>query len=86
MAETMATYNGYFNYETWNVCLWCDNEEPIYHEAQDIKESYGLFDDDSAEEFVKRWYPDGTPDMQTEPVSSYDDVDWQEVADNFNAE
>lgn len=24
------TYNGWTNYETWNVKLWIDNEEPSY--------------------------------------------------------
>jgi hypothetical protein len=24
------TYNGWFNYETWNVALWLGNEEPAY--------------------------------------------------------
>lgn len=25
------TYNGWTNYETWNVKLWIDNEEPSYN-------------------------------------------------------
>lgn len=26
----MANYNGWPNYETWNVMLWLDNVEPMY--------------------------------------------------------
>ena len=29
------SYNGWNNYETWNVALWINNEEGLYHLAQD---------------------------------------------------
>ena len=27
------TYNGYKNYQTWNVCLWIANDESLYNRA-----------------------------------------------------
>ena len=27
----MAEYNGWTNYETWNVALWIDNEQDVYN-------------------------------------------------------
>jgi len=29
------SYNGWSNYETWNVALWIDNEEGSYNERMD---------------------------------------------------
>jgi hypothetical protein len=23
-------YNGWYNYETWNAALWCDNDQGLY--------------------------------------------------------
>ena len=35
--DTQNTYNGYKNYETWNVVLWLGNDFPVYHASKGYK-------------------------------------------------
>ncbi len=41
-AEKDTTYNGWKNYETWNVALWIGNDEGLYHMARECSD-YAAF-------------------------------------------
>ena len=34
------SYNGYKNYETWNISLWFNNDEVLYNMALEFIEGY----------------------------------------------
>lgn len=36
----MKTYNGYPNYNQWNVSLWINNDEGLYRMAMDTVRQY----------------------------------------------
>lgn len=73
------TYNGWTNWETWNVSLWVENDETTYRAM--IK-ARPFRTDDEVREFVEEWFPDGTPDMDHE--DELQAVNWAEVRESFN--
>lgn len=85
----MADYNGWKNWETWQINLWLDNEEPLYREKQRFLRR-GKLDESSVRAFCEEQFPDGTPDMQGDEKESVAEqwakVDWTEIAEHFAAE
>lgn len=79
----MATYNGWANWQTWNVNLWVLNEEGPYllvkERARQLRRRWSATD---AKEFVLDIFPDGTPDM--DGPHEYRGVRWLEIARSFD--
>ena len=78
-------YQGWKNWETWNIALWFGNDEGLYHE---VKDHPRRFTAKSAKDFVLELLPAGTPDMKKlsagELHSAYGRVGWGEIATSFN--
>ena len=85
MAE--STYNGWKNYETWNIALWVGNE-PGNQRHMERSRPYSA---NKARRVAEELYPEGTPDMQErgegKPVGRdcYDVVDWRAIRDAWNS-
>ena len=75
-----ARYNGWCNWETWNVNLWVMSEDELY-EALIRNVPFTL---EAVEAFVLEAFPNGTPDMHN--AMSIEMVDFQELADTWNLE
>ena len=76
-------YQGWANWETWNVYLWAGNDEGLYRMMMDfVTAMRGRVTAGGAEEFFKELMPDGTPDF--DDAQEYDAVDWHEIADAMN--
>ena len=76
-------YNGWSNYETWNVDLWLDNEEPLYRAKQAFIKR-GRINAESVARFCFDTFPNGTPDMKHRADMAK--VNWSELADSWQAE
>lgn len=81
-------YNGWTNYETWNVKLWMDNDQGSYNYFNEIaRESEDLY---SLSEQIKETFEENNP-LNDSPASVYNDlmnaalseVNWREIAESL---
>jgi hypothetical protein len=75
---TNQTYNGWKNWQTWNVALWFGSDEGLYLRVIGM----GSFNRDRARSFVLEVLPNGTPDMSS--AAEYRGVDWSAISADFN--
>lgn len=77
------SYNGWKNYETWNVKLWLDNYEGTYHEVRHLVR--GADDSDDLAKQLEDWVTEAfipkldgmAGDILTAAMG---EVDWREIA------
>ena len=74
------SYNGYSNYETWNINSWCCNTESINRMRKSFKTPWSI---KRVCDFINIFYPNGTPDMSNEQLEK---INWEEIVNKWNGE
>jgi 7-cyano-7-deazaguanine synthase in queuosine biosynthesis len=86
MNKTEKGYQGWKNYETWDVALWIDNDqgfqELIFEMGRDAKDTSAFAD--SIKEFIEEMAPDLEASMFSDLLNAaLGEVDWYELADSY---
>ena len=80
------TYNGWTNWETWNVLIWLDNEQNLYNAKESFirqtqhKQNFETL----VKSFLTIIFPNGTPDMKT--AEEMESVNYEEIAEAWQEE
>lgn len=83
-------YNGWTNYETWNVKLWLDNDCDSYELARDLvrqagNDAYRV--SKALQEMVEEQQPDLGASMFADLLSAaLHEVNWYEIAEHYLAD
>jgi hypothetical protein len=80
--EPDREYNGWRNYETWNVAFLLANEQWIYTSILDWRSNRTVTADETQKFIRENFFPTGYTGDNI-PLAS-DKIDWQEIADGFN--
>jgi len=87
----MSSYEGWPNWETWNVNLWLSNDQGLYDECiqiarenETIARTANVLDDWFHNMFLEPY--EGDAPFQSGPIAdwvnmSYQQVDWKEIAE-----
>jgi hypothetical protein len=77
------TYNGWTNWETWQVLLWADNEQSLHREVcKFVRRAAPLAAFDlECKTFFHSMFPEGTPDM--DGAHEMNNVNWTEIAEHL---
>ena len=77
------TYNGWANWETWQILLWASNEEDLHKQTTRFVRWASWRDgfDLKVKTFFYDMFPNGTPDM--EGIQDMEAVNWQEIAEHL---
>ena len=83
----MSDYNGWTNYETWNVALWVDNDEGLYREKVRICRR-GNVEASDVQGFFQDYMGGTTPDLDLcrENGETIDPINFDEIAESWSDE
>lgn len=82
------SYNGWTNYETWNVALWISNDEPLYRASIDFAKSAQSINGETVEDFFHTFMGGTTPDLvgMAERGEPCDAINFDEIATHWRDE
>ena len=87
--DAMSTYNGWSNYETWNVKLWLDNEQGSSEEMRDLARRARSESDlaKQIEAYVDEFKPDLGASLFSDLLNTaLGEVNWDEIAASYYEE
>ena len=92
-------YNGWTNYETWNVSLWLDNDEGTYYQVREMLTEWSESGDDIyvltdtlreyVEELAEMVCPgviSGASFVADMFGAALSEVNWHEISENLRSE
>jgi hypothetical protein len=85
------SYNGWSNYETWNVSLWLNNEQPTYFYLRELANEEDKSDYEKAQE-LRDFVADHNPLAEDASMFSdilgaaLSDVDYREIIEGAKDE
>lgn len=79
------TYEGWANWETWNINLWIDNDYDIYKAKRFALRRTHTVTPEMVKEFVLQTWPKGTPDFKVHK-GDLSLIDWSELAEHWQIE
>lgn len=81
MPKLDVEYEGWTNWETYNIHTWIMNYESFYDRMVSERRK-AKFTAESAKKLIQRVFPNGTPDMRSQ--KHLRKINYEELAEAFN--
>ena len=81
--NTNQEYNGWTNWETWQILLWATNDQTLYDETTEFVNFFAWRAGFEAKviNFFRSMFPNGTPDMDS--AEEMNAVNWAEITEHL---
>jgi hypothetical protein len=88
---TKQEYSGWFNFETWNVALWINNDQGSQEMSKELAENTKNEDKEQwavdLGDAIEQWIEDGKPEIDGTYLDILNaglrEVNWREIAESI---